>query len=432
MKEQNKKYLNIKKIKKQVKGITLIALVVTIVVLLILAGIALNLTIGENGLFTRAQNAANTWQMAEQNEQNAMNDLASWIDSVTGGNTGNNQTGETAVEAFNAGKIKVGDYITNFNNSIINKSASVTLSEEETGHAGDQTYTVDMETTWRVLGLSADGSQLVLTTGSPIKKVMNPEGAEDWEKDPYLYLEGAEGWYNTNDDLTDDNILDRICKIYDNSLAQEVKSMRIEDINNLLGITIKDGQINKDGTRVEMSQSFIGQSQNYGEESNNYAPENYLKEVYPDNEKYQSLGTKYVGDEIDGSAYMYMVSDPSVIEQESKLYEVLFKDTASNGYPKSYWLASSGVYIYDSYCHFGPGCVGRGMACDGGGYLFNSSGNEGENWFGVRPVVYLKSNIPADKLKVNEAGTEETWNTTIPNSFESKNINKGQVSRRDN
>ena len=89
--------------------------------------------------------------------------------------------------------------------------------------------------------------------------------------------------------------------------------MRIEDINNLLGITIKDGQINKDGTRVEMSQSFIGQSQNYGEESNNYAPENYLKEVYPDNEKYQSLGTKYVGDEIDGSAYMYMVSDPSVM-----------------------------------------------------------------------------------------------------------------------
>ena len=71
---------DLKKIKKDVKGITLIALVVTIIVLLILAGIALNLTIGENGLFTRAQNAANTWQMAEQNEQNAMNSLASWID----------------------------------------------------------------------------------------------------------------------------------------------------------------------------------------------------------------------------------------------------------------------------------------------------------------------------------------------------------------
>ena len=74
---------DMKKIKKDVKGITLIALVVTIIVLLILAGIALNLTIGENGLFTRAQNAANTWQMAEQNEQNAMNSLASWIDENT-------------------------------------------------------------------------------------------------------------------------------------------------------------------------------------------------------------------------------------------------------------------------------------------------------------------------------------------------------------
>ena len=45
----------LKKIKKQVKGITLIALVVTIIVLLILAGVAISLTIGNNGIFTRAQ-----------------------------------------------------------------------------------------------------------------------------------------------------------------------------------------------------------------------------------------------------------------------------------------------------------------------------------------------------------------------------------------
>ena len=45
----------IKKIQKSVKGITLIALVVTIIVLLILAGVAISLTIGNNGIFTRAQ-----------------------------------------------------------------------------------------------------------------------------------------------------------------------------------------------------------------------------------------------------------------------------------------------------------------------------------------------------------------------------------------
>ena len=69
-----------KKLKKQVKGITLIALVVTIIVLLILAGVALSLAVGNNGLFRRAENAANTWQMAEQNEQSEMEQAGEFID----------------------------------------------------------------------------------------------------------------------------------------------------------------------------------------------------------------------------------------------------------------------------------------------------------------------------------------------------------------
>ncbi len=33
--------------------------------LLILAGVAISLTVGNNGLFSRARNAANTWREAE-------------------------------------------------------------------------------------------------------------------------------------------------------------------------------------------------------------------------------------------------------------------------------------------------------------------------------------------------------------------------------
>ena len=80
---ENGKIFTLKKLKKQAKGITLIALVVTIIVLLILAGIALNLTIGQNGIFSRAQTAANTWRNAETNEQLAMNDFADLIDNYT-------------------------------------------------------------------------------------------------------------------------------------------------------------------------------------------------------------------------------------------------------------------------------------------------------------------------------------------------------------
>lgn len=67
MKEQNlrkkEKDQPFYELKKQIKGITLIALVVTIIVLLILAGVAINLSIGNNGLFTRAEDAK---QIAEK------------------------------------------------------------------------------------------------------------------------------------------------------------------------------------------------------------------------------------------------------------------------------------------------------------------------------------------------------------------------------
>lgn len=67
---------------KKENGITLVALVVTIIVLLILAGVAISLTVGNNGLFTRAQNAANTWRQAEKNEADTMNGAVTQYDSI--------------------------------------------------------------------------------------------------------------------------------------------------------------------------------------------------------------------------------------------------------------------------------------------------------------------------------------------------------------
>ena len=56
-------------IKRSIKGITLIALVVTIIVLLILAGVAINLSIGNNGLFSRAKDAVEKHLEAEAKER---------------------------------------------------------------------------------------------------------------------------------------------------------------------------------------------------------------------------------------------------------------------------------------------------------------------------------------------------------------------------
>ena len=63
------------------------ALVVTIIVLLILAGVAINLTIGNNGIFTRAQNATAKYEEASLNEQDEMDKAVNFIDKyINGGN----------------------------------------------------------------------------------------------------------------------------------------------------------------------------------------------------------------------------------------------------------------------------------------------------------------------------------------------------------
>lgn len=67
---------------KKENGITLVALVVTIIVLLILAGVAISLTVGNNGLFTRAQDAAEKYNQSSANEQNEMNTAVNTLDNL--------------------------------------------------------------------------------------------------------------------------------------------------------------------------------------------------------------------------------------------------------------------------------------------------------------------------------------------------------------
>ena len=54
---------------KQKKGITLIALVITIVVLLVLAGVVVNLSLGENGIIEKAKTSTDKYEQASVNEK---------------------------------------------------------------------------------------------------------------------------------------------------------------------------------------------------------------------------------------------------------------------------------------------------------------------------------------------------------------------------
>lgn len=67
---------------RQNSGITLIALVITIIVLIILAGVAIGLTIKENGIFNRAKEAKEQYKNAEIYESELIEDTVNSIDNL--------------------------------------------------------------------------------------------------------------------------------------------------------------------------------------------------------------------------------------------------------------------------------------------------------------------------------------------------------------
>ena len=73
-------------------AITLIALIITIIVLLILAGVTLNMVMGENGLFGKAKNAKNKTEVAQYEEELRMCVLELQTDAAANGETFNMET----------------------------------------------------------------------------------------------------------------------------------------------------------------------------------------------------------------------------------------------------------------------------------------------------------------------------------------------------
>ena len=106
----------IKKIGKNIKGITLVALVVTIIVLLILAGVAISFTIGEDGIFRKAQEATRLYENAQKNETISLEEISNYIDDVNKGNINSGEDEEEINKNIpNKPKLKQGMTAVKFN-----------------------------------------------------------------------------------------------------------------------------------------------------------------------------------------------------------------------------------------------------------------------------------------------------------------------------
>lgn len=443
---KNKKDLNLKGLKKNVKGITLIALVVTVIVLLILAGIAINLTIGENGIFKRAQTAANTWRNAESNEQLAMGELEGWMDEIMNGPQAKEGTlswmFEQAVKDSCPGgaectdpenHLHIGDYV-DFKQVVneylgnLSEEKKIVVTPEQSGYYEDQTYTLSntgsrvAELNWRVLGYDASTKQVKLISGTPMKS-----DSDYW----YLFMGDAESCLTTDNKGT--ARLDSICSEVFGEVegVASSRSVKIEDINNLLGVKEEDiRDINLDpilnggrnyGDSISdiegwTPESFLNLLKKYG--INRTSELDKLQDTNPNHEVFDALRSGEGVSNLSGTVtgYFYTVnaslgeSAPYVTANE-KTYDIIFK---GNGI---YWLSSPGVRAYPDGTGFGPGAVGidEGLGSVVSGIdAFNSYGFDGGNGFGVRPVVSLESGVlEKDVPKLDTAPTEPEWSMPI-------------------
>lgn len=108
--EKTKIYRNGKMTKelKNSKGITLVALVITIIILIILAGISINMILGQDGLIQKAKDGAGDYKNAAANELAMLDAINELLDG--NGSTGGGSTPTPPAQTYTA--YSIGDAVT--------------------------------------------------------------------------------------------------------------------------------------------------------------------------------------------------------------------------------------------------------------------------------------------------------------------------------
>ena len=313
------------------------------------------------------------------------------------------------------GHLHIGDYV-NYKPA---NNEPYTVEGNKTGMDFDQTYNVDSNLKWRVLGLDEKTGNVKLIAETIVKDEAITTYMDEpiVESTPYFDIGGAEAYVYGPDEM------DKIAELYYNEeYAEEARSIKIEDINEAVGMT--DGNGNLDEEKVKQYNILVTMSkalqygEKYGPFENQWTPEDWLKKDKPTSSvgsrpEDKITGYDYIIGSNAGISIQGEVNPPDfenlpMITIENQTLKSLLFDNTELGTGNSYWLASNGINALkdDNFAIFGPGIVASqdGMTIVGlGNDNFCSNGDERPYSGYIRPVVILKSNINKDQIqKVTE------------------------------
>ena len=366
-----------KNIKKSSKGITLIALVITIIVLLILAGVSIATLTGENGILTRANDAKDQTEIAEEKEAIRLAYAGALAEKRKNGDNGNVIAKELETE-----------FIANGTNATAtdgeNGTIIVTFKEPP-----NRVYTIDSNGNITEVG-TGEGEVTPPTTEKTIEDLKVGDRVNYIDKNNVtrecIVLYDSSSEYGVQI-ITKDVVEDRV------TLGSSDFNESRESYNNALKILYDEAQKYLNTTYASSARCIGSKPDDPDwdattDEEGNLIDEAgyYTKEMAMEQNTYLSYMEPYYGTFKNGS----LNYDADLTQMES-IENVDIKSASS-----TYWLAnrtrsSDFSYFYVNYMNDGEVWAE---------YLFYISSYNGEvyergrsNSHGFRPVFTLKSGI---------------------------------------
>ena len=369
---------------KEMKGITLVALVVTIVVLLILAGVSINLVLGNNGIIVKAKEAEAKSAEASQNDLKGMNALTEEM---------NNALGEKP--KVDLSKYKIGDLVNYTPNT--EKSES-TVNESESG-TSEQKVAKDATLKWRILNIDEAKGTVDLVSATPTSSTVKFYGALGYHNGPY--------------------IMNKICEeLYSNStLNVKARNISLLDMEKHLtpdGIVARNKFTN--AVKYGTTKTYTGRYSYYpllydGQKGAgvNVTAEKASTIAQPNKDSGNDPYEESVETTSPLTDKTYKQADNSVLTVTQAYYGIPINEAnygeAYNVLNNStvYWVAARYVNTESNVAGFG---LRLANAKTGGNYLFGSDCNSvTSGGYGLRPVVSLSSSILSETKDASGA-----WN----------------------
>ena len=328
---------------------------------MILAGVAISLTIGQNGIFARAQNAVNVYEQAAANEQSELDKITGIIDGY-----------------LPSDKLTIGSV---YQDSMIGQSIN---------------YSANGQNDWIILGKDSSGNVLI-TTPEPVTA------------STYTFRDdGVEGWILYEDDIN------AACSVYGGTIQNQAVTARgitMEDINYAVGFVNPGPEFEEYtfGNEYNWEENKVNywypskDAENYrvnpneANEDGTYPSETFVSDPYyyyfnPDDSKYYYYGLN-VEDEIE-------LDDSHLTRKENMKY--IIGDVENGEALDPYVVASRSVGVYSDGASFYYAAVKEGDV-NAGNYLLCFSDAEGiydidiSRVAPVRPVVVLPSGLEVEE-----------------------------------